>query len=118
MPTWFFISSCALHALCRSGPGCSPVGIGAFREGVGPFAFTQYDGPALRNITDVRLVRSPARLALLAVLRAAACSASVPAVVAAGSLAMGLLDAHMCRLPFLLKCWQGAGVHSGHWCAT
>lgn len=44
----------------QGGPGCSPVGIGAFREGVGPFAFTQYDGPALRNITDVRLVRSPA----------------------------------------------------------
>lgn len=49
-----------LAHLC-SGPGCSPIGIGAFREGVGPFAFAPYDGPAVRNITDTRLIRSPAR---------------------------------------------------------
>jgi carboxypeptidase C (cathepsin A) len=53
-------SKAPLLVLQQGGPGCSPVGIGAFREGVGPFAFAQYDGPAVRNITDTRLVRSPA----------------------------------------------------------
>ena len=37
--------------------------MGAFQEGVGPFAFDPYQGPAARNVSDTKLIRSLGRWA-------------------------------------------------------